>query len=483
MLSQAPSVARTALWHTLSLSPTSAKLDLRTEIIVSFIRSILASPSPHGVLKQQRMTIKDPGIKGKVWISKVTIPTPEDDAQRLLLQAIEDFKTSSPETYAAPSTVPVEAEWTGYRPNVDPHRQRPCLSEQQHFDRLMADTKGPITILYFHGGVFFMMDPASHRDPVSNLARLTGGRALNVRYRLAPQNAFPSALLDAFISYLYLLYPPPGSYHEPVSPAHIVLAGDSAGGNLALSLIQLLLQINRRAANQNDSQTSFRFHEHNVPLPLRLPAGVATHSPWLDMTHCMPSKIYNQEYDYLPAPPTRERVSTFPHDEAWPTKPPRGDLYCDTSMLCHPLVSPLAAEDWSGAPPLWLCYGQEMLVDEGKQVAALASSQGVQVVWEEWEAMSHCFGMILGGTPISKKYFANWADFIRGVCGVGGGEGDNAKPITKGTFFEAMTLKERQVEVAELAVLGRVEVERRMRVSMEVRHLNPQDAEKVVPKL
>ena len=499
VIGQIPNLARTAFWHTLSLSPTSPKLDLRTELVVTFIRSLLTSPSSRGVHAQQIISKRAPDIQGKLWISKIAMPVPaEDDIRQILCQAVDDLKDSPSETYATPHIFPVEAEWTGYRSNVDSRRPRPDLSEQQHFERLMSDTTTPTTILYFHGGAFFLMDPATHRAPVSYLARLTGGRALSVRYRLAPQNPFPAALLDALTAYIYLLYPPTGAYHEPVLPSHVVLAGDSAGGNICLALTQLLLQINRSMRHPT-SRSSFRFHGRDIPLPIPLPAGLATHSPWLDLTRCMPSKITNQKYDYLPST-TREHSTTFPSDDIWPTQSPRGDLYCETSMLCHPLVSPLAAKDWTGAPPMWMAYGEEMLVDEGRQIAALASRQGVQVMWEEWEAMSHCFGMILLGSAMSKRFFRDWAGFIRAVSGVGKDDeragkaretqggwewmvGEKGAVETKGVFFEAKTQRERSVEVTELAVLSREEVERRMREKREERAFNPQQAEKTVPKL
>ncbi|KAL9099164.1 MAG: hypothetical protein Q9163_005300 [Psora crenata] len=484
ILPQVPLLARTALWHTLYLSPTSTKWDLKTELIVQLIRSFFNSPIRRGALAQQRATLRDPGIKGKKWVSHVAFPAPEeDDVRRLLLKTIDDLKASSSETYNVPATVPVEAEWTGYRPNVDSHRPRPDLSEQQHYQRLISDTTSPVTLLYFHGGAFVLMDPASHRESVSYLARLTGGRCLSVRYRLAPQNAFPAALLDALMAYLSLLYPPPGSYHDPVPASHIVVAGDSAGGNLALSLLQVLLHINRSTLSSDAAP--LRFHHHTIPLPLPLPAGCAPHSAWTDLTSCMPSQLSNRGYDYLPPPLTSERVSSFPSDEIWPTHPPRGDLYCETSMLSHPLVSPLAARDWRGSPPLWMGYGEEMLVDEGKQVACRAARQGVRVRWEEWEAMCHCFGMLLVGTRASTQLFQNWAGFCRAAVGShgAGGKGGLEGIRTTGTFYEAKTLRERGVDVSALAVLTDEEVERRMQAGMAQRHLGAEDATTMMPKL
>ena len=471
ILPKVPLLVKSALWHTLSLSPTSAKWDLKTELIVKTLRALLDSPTPTPISKQQKNSLKDPGIKGKMWISKVTFPAPEEDARNILVIAVEEMK-SGREIYTVPTIAPVEAEWTGYRANVDSNRPRLDLSEKQHYDRLMSEVKSDVAILYFHGGAFYLMDPASHRMPTSHLAHLTVGRVLSVRYRLAPQHAFPSALLDALIAYLSLLYPPPDSYHSPVSPSHIVFSGDSAGGGLCFALLQLLLQIDRSSTTAK----SISFHGQTITLPLPLPAGCATHSAWFDVTRSMPSITANAKYDYLPPPLTREEASTFPTCEIWPTDPPRGDLYCDTSMLCHPLVSPLAAQDWTGSCPLFLGYGEEMLSDEIQIVAARAARQGVPVVSEQWEAMPHCFAMMLLGSSMSKRCYGDWAYFCKVVT-------KGVEPSTRGLWFEAKTQREREVDVKALARIGEEEVRERMERDRQARDLGVEGEAKVLPKL
>ncbi|KAL8732896.1 MAG: hypothetical protein Q9166_002497 [cf. Caloplaca sp. 2 TL-2023] len=477
LLPKVPFIAKTALWHTLWLSPTSSKWDLRTEITVKIIRSLLDSPEPTPLLKQQRWSLKDPGIKGPMWISKVTLPKPEEeDIRDVLVEAIESLKDSGG-IYTIPAIVPVEAEWTGYRANVRYDRPRLDLSEAQHYQRLMAEVTSPVTILYFHGGVHYMMDPSSHRIPTSRLAHAANGRCLSVRYRLSPQNPFPSALLDAFQAYLSLLYPPPGSFHGPVPASNIVLAGDSAGGNIALALVQLILQINR-----STSRKSLAFHRRSIEIPLPLPAGLASSSPWTDISRCMPSIIGNAQYDYLPPPMGPDAVDRFPSDEIWPTDPPRGDVYCDLSMLDHPLVSPLAAKDWTGSCPLWLAYGEEMLADEGKAVASLAAKQGVAVIWEQTEAMPHCFFLIFEHLEASKIGFKNWAAFCARVAGGTRGE-ERALLQTKGTWFAAKTCKETDIDVRSLAVCSQEEVAERMRSAKKARMQGKEGEGKILPKL
>ena len=406
-----------------------------------------------------------------MWISKITLPVPEeDDVLNILNQAVDDLKEPG-EIYTPAVMAAVEAEWTGYRANVDSHRQRPDLSERQHYSKLMSEVKSDATILYFHGGALFMMDPCTHRTTTSQLARLTNGRVLSVRYRLAPQNPFPAALLDAFIAYLSLLYPSPADpFHDPVPASHIVLAGDSAGGNLCLSLVQLLLQINRSAAK------SIRFHNHDVALPLPLPAACSTVAAWLDITRSMPSVTINARYDFLPPPISREEASRFPPCEAWPTDPPRGVLYSDTSILCHPLVSPLTAKDWTGSCPLFFSYGEEMLADEVQIVASRAAKQGVTAISEQWEAMPHCFALILLGTPMSKKAFQNWAAFCQAAV-----KGERIE--SRGLWIEAKTGKEKEVDVRNLCTISDGEIKDRMEAAKAARDLGIEGEGKLLPKL
>ena len=204
------------------------------------------------------------------------------------------------------------------------------------------------------------------------------------------------------------------------------------------------------------------FHDTQVALPLPLPAGAALASPWLDLTQSMPSITANAKYDYLPPPLTEAKIAAFPHDSIWPTDPPRRDVYCDASMMCHPLVSPLAAKDWSGACPIWFGEGEEMLTDEAKCLAAKIKGQGGKVVWRMWGGGCHCFGLVLAGFAEGRMFFEEWVAFIKSV-----GEGKEVE--SNGKFFEAKTLRDVGVDVEGLAVLGDEEVRRRMNDSREVR--------------
>lgn len=238
------------------------------------------------------------------------------------------------------------------------------------------------------------------------LGQLTKGRCLIVQHRLAPQNAFPAQPLDVLIAYLSLLYPPPGAYHSPVAASQIVLAGDSSGAQLALSLIQIILTAQKRQAS---SRPTLWFHGRIVELPL--PAGVAMQSPGFDhQGDCLPSWFTNGPYDIFPdVSPSNE--PDFPADEAWPTDPPRGSYYCDSSMLCHPLVSPLAAKSWIGAPAMYIAMGStERNADSTKVVAQAAAKQGVIVIWDEYEFLPHNWPMVLKTYPHARRCYESWAE-------------------------------------------------------------------------
>src|SRR5215470_5083372 len=88
-------------------------------------------------------------------------------------------------------------------------------------------------LLYFHGGAYQIGSPATLRHLVALLSGAARARALSIDYRLAPEHPFPSAIEDAVAAYRWLLA-------EGIDPALIAVAGDSAGGGLALGALVAL---------------------------------------------------------------------------------------------------------------------------------------------------------------------------------------------------------------------------------------------------
>ncbi|KAM3455734.1 hypothetical protein MY3296_002152 [Beauveria thailandica] len=435
ILSKIPLLLKTIVFYLASLSPTARKWDLGTEVAVTMLRDFLGNAPPSTVSAQQALfTRRDTGARGRIWVARATLRAPPED---------DDVGGGTAGAYEAPPLQDVGGEWVGVRHGVSRWAPEPArMTERDKFARLTAEAQTDVTVLYIHGGATYLMDPVSAR-PVA-LAYATHGkcRVFSVRYRLAPQGPFPSALLDVFVAYLSLLHPPPGAWHSPVPASSLIVTGDSAGGNLGTSLLQLLLQLHRAAAAAAASPPTVRFHGRDVPVPL--PAGVGLNSPSLDLTRSMQWSESFLQYDYLPTP--QRSPVTSPSCAVWPADPPRVHLYCEGGALAHPLVSPMAAASWEGAPPVFFVCGEELLADEAKTVACRMARQGVAVVWEQWEAMPHCFGMLLTWTEASRASYHGWADFVRDAV--------RGEVQTKGCYVEVKTLKRREVDVKTLTMMS-----------------------------
>lgn len=142
-------------------------------------------------------------------------------------------------------------------------------------------------MLYIHGGAYFFGSIDTHRYMLQRHARKLKGRVFAVDYRLAPQFPFPCGLQDCLAAYLWLL--------KSYDPKEILLAGDSAGGGMALSLLVTM-------------------RDQGIPLP----AGAILISPWVDLTHSFPSIVEDNPGDYIPPYGFRYKPSA-----AWP--PPNAD--------------------------------------------------------------------------------------------------------------------------------------------------------------
>lgn len=448
IIPQIPSLTNTAVWHALGMTQGASKWDLRTELTISVLRYMMGGAGrrkPPPISKVQGVTLKDPGIKGKMWIAKATFkaPAPDEESLREAVCKAVDEMSDGDVQYTKPGLVDMEVEWTGFRPSARKEDPLPEIGESEKYQRLLAEPTrtSDTVILYFHGGAYYLCDPITHRAVTSRLAKESHGRVCSVRYRLAPQAAFPSQLLDAFMVYLSLLYPSEASMHDAIPAKHIVLGGDSAGGNLVFALVQFILQLHRTSSGT----PKVLFNGKDVEVPL--PAGASANSGWFDICRSMPSITANVKYDYLPPPNHDDAVSRFPKEKIWPADPPRGDLFCDLSLLDHPLASPLAAESWRGSPPLFFITGEEMLADEDKVVASRAATQGVTVQYEEYEGMPHCFAMLLPFLSTSDRCFRSWGDFCRSCVE----EPDGLKTI--GTLIHAKTGKDEVLSLGNLTEL------------------------------
>lgn len=281
-----------------------------------------------------------------------------------------------------------------------------------------------------------MGSPGASRAIAARLIKNTGARAFSLCYRLAPQNPFPAALLDLLIAYLSLLYPPAGAYHQPIAASSIVLTGESAGGNLCVALVQFILELGRQ---QSRLVPRIKFHGKEVSVPL--PAGVSSVCGWMDSTRSLPSANRDTVHDVYESGPPTWLHSNFPACPLWPSTPPRGELYCDLSMICHPLVSPTTTKDWTGAPPMFICCGEERAADANIIIAKQAKSQGVRVLFKQFEAMPHLFMLLLAKTPHAERCYSSWADFCK-LC-----VEHPHRLRSEETLVEVETLNERNIDL------------------------------------
>lgn len=221
-------------------------------------------------------------------------------------------------------------------------------------------------IYYLHGGGYFWGSPKTHREITYRLATGIQGRVFALDYRLAPEHPHPAALEDAIAGYQWLL-------SELGSAARITVAGDSAGGGLALAL---LLALKARG--------------------LPLPAAAMLMSPWTDLTCSGQSMIDNAGKDPVFWP------ASLRHVAAW---------YADPDRLASPLISPLFG-DLSGLPPVLLQVGStEILLDDSRRLAEGLQAAGGRCRLDIWPDMVHVWHMASSFVPEGRQAIQDMAQF------------------------------------------------------------------------
>jgi acetyl esterase/lipase len=226
--------------------------------------------------------------------------------------------------------------------------------------------RAALTVLYLHGGGYCVGSPATHRALTGHLAARCGARVFVPDYRLAPEHAFPAAVDDAVASYRGLLA-------KDIAPHDTVIAGDSAGGGLAVA-------------------TALRLRELALPLPRAL----VLFSPWVDLG-----------LDQLPSPPPGEVMLTLP----WITQCARA--YIARAEARHPLISPVYA-DLAGLPPTLVQVGtDEILLGDSRRLRDRLQAAGVAVSYEEYPRRWHVFQANAGVLADADRALDSVARFTR----------------------------------------------------------------------
>ena len=224
-------------------------------------------------------------------------------------------------------------------------------------------------LMFFHGGGYCSGSIKSHRRLVTEAGRAAKMRTLAVAYRLAPEHPFPAAHDDALAAWRFLRA-------QGIAAHHIAVGGDSAGGNLTITLINRL-----RAAGEAS------------------PACAWLLSPWTDLTMSGASLATKDAVDPLIHKPYLEELA------AAYAPPPRDRR--------DPLISPLFA-DLRGFPPTLIQVGSaETLLDDAVRFAAAAGAADVAVTLEIWPHMIHAWPMWNAQLADGRRALAQAGAFIR----------------------------------------------------------------------
>jgi len=224
-------------------------------------------------------------------------------------------------------------------------------------------------ILHCHGGGYSTGSCLYARTLTSKLAESTSMDVLCFDYRLAPEAPYPAAAEDAMKAWNYLMLMGYGA-------RDVILTGDSAGGNLALSLTLKLKQEGRL-----------------------LPRGIVLMSPWTDLTSSGESFVTKAELDPVLNSAYIDRMV---------------DAYAKDQDLKEPLISPLYG-DFYGFPPTYIQVGEnEILLSDSTRLHQAFVDANVSVKMDVYPGMWHVFQM----SPMraAREAMDRNAEFIYDIC-------------------------------------------------------------------
>jgi epsilon-lactone hydrolase len=223
-------------------------------------------------------------------------------------------------------------------------------------------------LLFLHGGGFELGSVHSDGELAARLGRAAGMRVLFPEYRLAPEHPFPAALDDVLAAWHWL------RTDQGLSATSLAVAGDSAGGGLAVALL-----VATRDAGQE------------------LPAVAVLMSPTVDLTSSGASMTERADQDPISTP---AMLRQFAAD------------YLAGADPKTPLASPLFAS-LTGLPPLLIQVGTaDLLLSDSERLAAAATHAGVDVTLQIGEGLPHVYQLLLG-TPEAAQATDQIGKFLR----------------------------------------------------------------------
>ncbi|MBO0731297.1 MAG: alpha/beta hydrolase [Acidimicrobiaceae bacterium] len=226
---------------------------------------------------------------------------------------------------------------------------------------------------YVHGGGYVIGTAASYKRLCGHLAKAIGCRVLIVDYGLAPEHPHPGPVNDSVTAFRWLL-------DQGYEPAHLAVAGDSAGGGLTLS-------------------TVLKLRADGLPQP----SGAVPLSPWADLECLGASMQSNADKDVLVQEVGVKGMA---------------EMFLAGGDARDPLASPIHA-DFAGICPLYIQVGgDETLLDDAVRVEQAARRDGVDVTLEVFPEMQHVFQMAAGNMPEADDAIARIGAWLRPRLGL-----------------------------------------------------------------
>ncbi|MBV1799410.1 alpha/beta hydrolase [Siccirubricoccus sp. G192] len=227
-------------------------------------------------------------------------------------------------------------------------------------------------ILFLHGGGYISGSLDSHRHMIAEAGRQAGARTLALDYRLAPEHPFPAALEDAMAGYRFLLA-------QGIAPAHVAMAGESAGGGCAVAALVAL-----RDAG------------------VALPGCLWCSSPWVDLAVSGGSIEAKAAVDPLLGKPYLLELAA---------------AYLHGADPLTPLASPLHA-DLRGLPAMLIQVGSaETLLDDAVRLAGVAGGADVPVTLRIWPDMIHAWHLFYQQVAAGRRALVEVGAFIHAALG------------------------------------------------------------------